>query len=262
MSNQFYSFDYDPVQQGYNTSTWRTVYGDADVVGGQLVITKGAILHYGDIVRGDVVFSLNMPAPVFDDNVTIGLTQYNKGAYLYFKVDDGVLTAEVSDGVTSTSSAAIAWDTAWTSTDTEFRIKWEAGMASFFIDGKLKAVFNDTYALGVPTTIIPGCPMSLYMANDSVSSVLLDYITVKGIQGFVMSEGNADSSFELIARESDRVVISENTTLLIPVLFANNGIIFDGISVSEGITMFTDILYAPGVVQNINISESVTVARI
>ena len=255
MANQYFNFGYNPVQQGFNASTWRTIYGDAAVSNGKLAITKGAILHYADILRGDATFSVKTSvAPAFDDNFTFGFLQYAKNVYLYFKVNDGVLTAETSNG-TVTTSTVIDWQTEWTNADTEFRIKWEAGTATFFIGGQFKVAKNDTYTLEVPVVLIPGDPMSLYMANDSVSTVLLNYITVKSIQSFVMSEGNSDSRFETFVTESDRARITESVTAAMAAAEAVNKA--DTANISEAVTIQND--RNNSVSDTTNMSESVTV---
>jgi hypothetical protein len=235
MSNQYINFTYDPAQEGFDLDTWRLVYGDADIVGGQLQLTKAAIIHYGDILRGDAVFSINIAKPVLGDNSRFGFIQYNKNAYLLFQIVDGVLTAECSNGTTIASSAVIDWDDDWTDVDTEFRIKWEAGTATFFINKQFKAVFNDTYNLGVPVKLIPGSPMSLYATTDAPDLMLIDYIEVKGIQGFVMSEGNADSSFEMIVKESDKVRITENIVTAMVDDEADSQV--QAVSISEAVVM-------------------------
>ena len=235
MANTYTNISYDPAKQGYSTSAWRTMYGDVSIVSGQLELNKASILHYGDITRGDAVFSINIGAPVPGDNSKIGFTQYSKGAYLYFKITDGVLTAECSNGTISSSSSEIAWVDDWTDTDTEFRIKWEPGTATFFIGGQLKAVFSDTYVLEQPTVLVPSCPMSLYVASDSPDLMLLDYIIVKGIQSYVVSTGNADSSFEITVRESEKLNISESVT--VANALDNSISEVDSIEVSESTTV-------------------------
>lgn len=214
MANQYFNISYDPAKQGFSADTWRKMYGDVAISAGQLELNKASILHYGDILRGDAVFSINIGAPVAGDNSRFGFTQFNKGAYLIFQISDGVLTAECSNGTISASSAVIPWNSSWTDTDTEFRIKWEAGMATFSIGGQFKVVFNDTYTLGVPTILVPGSPMSLYVASDSPDLMLLDYIIVKGIQSYVVSTGNSNSSFEVIVKESDKMAISDVITAI------------------------------------------------
>jgi hypothetical protein len=143
MSNKFFNFYFDPVLQGYDTSAWRTLLGVPTIVSSQLQITPTAkIIHYANILRCDAVFSVTIPAPTSGDNRRFGLVQYSKNEYIYFKITDTVLTAECSNGVTS-SATAITWQTAWTNTATEFRIKWEAGAAKFYVAGNLETTLSE-----------------------------------------------------------------------------------------------------------------------
>ena len=263
MANQYFNITYDPSRQGFSTSTWRLLYGDAAVVGGKLQITKGTIISYSDILRGDATFSINMATPVKGDNSRWGFIQYNKNAYIYFQIADGVLTAQVSNGTNTDSSAVIPWDTNWSGVDTEFGIKWEAGRVVFTIGGQYKTVIDDTSSVdAVAQSAIPGCPLSLYVASDDGSGLLLlDYIVVKGIQSYIPSEGNANSSFEVFITESDKLNITDVPTIFYKNWIVNNGIISENLQTTESVTLF----YKNWIVNNgvlpqvINISESVTV---
>lgn len=261
MANQYYNISYDPLRQGFDTDTWRLVYGDAAVVGGQLRLTKAAIIHYGDILRGDAVFSINIGTPALGDNTEFGFIQYNKNAYAVFQIVDGVLTAEVSNGTITRTSATIAWNTDWTDVDTEFGIKWEAGSVTFTIGGQFKARIDDASATdAIALSVIPGCPMSLYVASDSPDLFLLDYIVVKAIQSYVMSTGNADSTFEILVKESDKVNISSVVTdIKITPLHTNNGIIAETPKIREVATVYVEpITSIPTIIETPKIRESVT----
>lgn len=257
MANQYYNISYDPAKQGYSTDTWRTMYGDVSIVSGQLQLNKASILHYGDILRGDAYISINIGAPVAGDNSKFGLTQYSKGAYTYFQISDGVLTAEVSNGINSRSSAIIPWLASWTDTDTEFRIKWEAGMVSFFIDGQIKAIFDDSSSVdALATAVIPGCPMSIYIASDSPDLMLVDYIIVKSIQSYVISTGNSNSSFEVVVKESDKLNISDVPVMKMVDMAINKA---DILNITEASTVIRPELVATvSTNDSLDISESNT----
>jgi len=173
MSNQYFNFSYDPIRQGYDSTTWNTILGVPVVAAGKLSIANAGIIHYADILRGDFIFNVNISAPAAGDDIKIGLIEYNKDAYLYFKIEDDVFTAETSNGV-DTNSISLTWDSSWDNTDTEFRIKWEAGDVTFFIGGQFKATLSDI--------TIPGDPLSLYVYSDSTNPLLLKYIDAKDIQ--------------------------------------------------------------------------------
>lgn len=256
MVNQFYNFNYDPAKQGFDASTWRKVYGDVSVVNGQLQFTRGFIIHYGDILRGDATFNINIAAPFADGDTTFGFTQYSKGVHAYFKISGTVLTAETSDG-TTTKSEVITWSSAWTDTDTEFRIKWEAGLVTFFIGGQFKTSIGYSAPLDVVESIVPNDSMSLFISSDSTDLFLLNYITVKSIQSYLMSEGNDNSIFEPFVRESDRINISEVITMGQGTEMRIDKI--DSISISENIILTTSITDPNGIIDSIEITEDITV---
>jgi len=181
MSNETFSFYYDPTRQGYDANTWSTISGAPIVVANHLSLGNSEIIHFADLLRGDLSMSIGIDAPAAGDAKQFGFMAHNKDAHLTFKIADDVLTAESSDGVT-VYSQAIDWNTDWSNVDTVFRIKWEPGIAFFYIDGQLKATFSDAYALGVPTIVIPGDTMSIYISNNANSALSLDYFEVLGIQ--------------------------------------------------------------------------------
>lgn len=190
MANQYFNFYYSPTRQGFDSSTWQTLFGNPNVSNNDLVLKNSSIVHYGDILRGDARFNLNMSAPAAFKSRKFGFLQPNKNAYAYFSVDGAVLTANCSNGSTTTSTV-IDWQSAWTNTDIEFRVKWEAGMVSFYIGtvgtAVLQAVISDAS--------VSGSPMSLYVENATSDNLNINYIDVLSIQSLVTVVGNEDSVF-------------------------------------------------------------------
>jgi len=186
MSNQTFNFYYDPVRQGYDTDTWTTLSGAPVVAANKLSLTNAGILHFADLTRGDASFAITMAAPVAGDSAKIGFIEYNKGAFLYFNVTDDVLTVESSNGTIS-STTVVDWNSDWTNTKTVFRIKWEAGMATFYIGSQFKLTLSDTYVLEIPTVLIPGDSMSLYVDKPSAGALLVSYIEAMGVQSSILS---------------------------------------------------------------------------
>jgi hypothetical protein len=256
MSNQFYNLNYSPTAQGFDAGTWRTLYGDVAVVSNQLQLTKAAIIHYGDILRGDAVFNINIAAPFASGDSKFGFIQYSKNEYAYFKISGPVLTAETSDGVTA-YSVPITWESQWTDTNTEFRIKWESGSVRFYVGGQLLVTIGESSLLNVPVSVVPNDPMSLFIASDSTDLFLLNYITVVGIQSYLMSEGNDNSVFEPFVKESDRISISESVTVAHAAAADVN--IVDSINITENNTQTIDYTHPSGLISTLSITEGVTV---
>lgn len=186
MSNQYFNFYYDPVRQGYDLNTWKTLLGIPAVVGNQLTLANAGVIHFADILRGEATFNINISTPVAGDDIKVGFKEENKDEFAYFKVADDVLTAEISDG-TTVESVAITWNTDWNLTNTEFKIKWEAGKVTFSIGGVVKAQIGEQSTLNIPVSTVPNDPMNLYIYSDCANPLLLKYIDVKGISSLMWS---------------------------------------------------------------------------
>ena len=262
MSNKFYNLNYSPAAQGFDPGTWRKLFGTVTVTGNQLQFTQAAIIHYADILRGDATFNINIAAPLSDGITQFGFKQYNKNEYAYFQINGPTLTAESSDGITTSVSVPIPWQTGWTSTNTSFEIKWEAGAVRFFVGGNLMATIGCDSTLDIPVNVVPNDSMSLYLYSDSLDVFLLNYISVVGIQSYLMSTGNSNSVFEPFITKSDRITITDVPTFYWKNYIAGNGILSDNINVSDVNSMLMKILIANnGInVDNSQITESVTVS--
>ena len=201
MSYKYTNLYYDPIREGYSTESWRTLWGLPVVSGSTLSLSDSSMIHYGDILRGDAVFNLNLSAPAFGDDKRFGFRQHNLNAYAYFDISDSVISAKVSDGTTS-GSTTITWQTAWTSADVEFRVKWEAGTVKFYVNGGLQADVNETY--------VTGLPMSLYVENLATSSTLLNSINVVGIQTYRLAVGTNSDLSDFSVKVGEAVNLSED----------------------------------------------------
>lgn len=181
MANQFINFYYDPQRQGYDTTLWKTIAGTPSISSNKLRLNAATIIHYGDILRGEFVFNVTIPAvPTSGDSRQIGLAQLNKGSYAYFDVTGAVFSAKVSTGTSSTSTA-ITWQAAWTNVATKYTIRWEGGLIKFFVGGALQATMSNTGT----TTYLTGDPMSLYVSNSNSDNMDITDINAKQIQSYV-----------------------------------------------------------------------------
>lgn len=253
MSNQYINFFYDPTRQGFDTESWSLISGNTPVAAsGIIAINASAIYHYGDILRGDITMLLYVPtAPTSGDSRVFGLYHYGKGSYLTFNISGTTFTASSSDG-TNTNSVAITWQSSWTAAYTKFRIKWEAGLAHFFVGGVQQAVISDTS--------ITGGPMSLYIANNNADNLNLQYIDAKGIQSYYMNTPLSGSiTFGRAISKNDTLTISESITALMAIFVQN--LITDTATVTESVSLGSGVgflLGAPSKSEALTVTESVT----
>lgn len=251
MSNQYFNFYYSPARQGFDSSTWRALYGAPIGSGGNLLLSDTAMIHYGDILRGDAAFGLNLAAPGTGLSKRFGFYQPGRNSYAWFNITGTVIKVECSNG-SNTTSTLLTWQSAWTSTDTEFRVQWEAGAVSFYVGGVKQLVISDSS--------VTGDPMSIYIANDSDDTIILKYIDVKSIQSFLMGTANEDALFaQNYVYVASGIATTEAVTMLMKILDVNSLTgVSDSVSISENVTV---TLYWPiSVVDSINVTESKTVS--
>jgi hypothetical protein len=167
------NFTYDPTKNGYNTTTtWKTIVAGAGptTVSGRLVLDGGTVAHYGDILKGEVTFDVNVPvAPAATVEHVFGLAQSTIMAGVYFSIGT-TLNCIVSDGTTTTTSADIDWSPDWTNVPVTFKIIWESGLVKFYIGGtKVMTMAGDE---------IPSIPLSIYLHDDSDTAMSVGNISV------------------------------------------------------------------------------------
>lgn len=231
MSNQYFNFYYDPTSQGFDPLSWRSLFGTPTMAGTRLSVSSSTIIHLAQMLRGDFVFNLRLSAPASGDDRQIGLIQYNKNEYIYFRILDGILTAETSDGVTAYSTP-ITWQSEWSDVSTDFRIKWEAGSAKFYINGSLQATIGYSSLLDIPVSAVPNDAMSFFISDyGSTTPTLLNYIDASAIQSYLLLTSNSGVIQNNPIEELDRVAITESVTATV-----DN----PGASVVESITI-TDV---------------------
>jgi hypothetical protein len=176
MSNQYYNFYYDPIRQGYDLDTWSTITGAPVVASNVLSLDAASVIHYADILHGDSTFSINISEPAAGDDIVFGFHDLNQVAGVGFRVTDDDLYADAFIGANITSTL-IAWEAGWTDINTEFRVKWDAGRAIFYINGTERVVTSDEN--------VPGGTLNLYIKSDSTNPLSLNYIIVKGVQNLI-----------------------------------------------------------------------------
>ncbi len=244
--SSYYNFLYDPSRQGYDSSVWRTAYGSPGVQSGQLVLQQAAAIHYGDCVKGDYTFEVNVPnSPEGGESRRWGLYSPNRGAYAWFSIEGEQLLAQVSDGTTS-SETAITWSSAWTGVDTQFRIIWEAGLVHFYVGSNEQATLSGD---GVPRT-----PLALYLSNANVDYMTVGYITARGLQSFYMNIDLDDTVFAGgDAFVAELVTITENVSKVLSLQLST---VIDTGTVTESVTQQL-LLLLPAVAETVSVAEDV-----
>jgi len=262
MSTLRTSFYYDPIRQGYDTNSWRTLSGAPGLVGGgRLAIdtqtgSAGSAIHYADILKGDISFNVNIPADPASVAASrqFGVYAPNTAAYVLFSVRNGALYCETSDGINSTVSSSILWDSTWSAANIIYRIRWESGSVKFLINGTQVAAISDSS--------VPCGALSLYLFDDSTSFMTVGDINVRGTQSFVMNLKTSDTtSFSGLLQITDIVTVSENYAMFFPKLVIPNtaGLPFESVTVSESVTMYIVTLRIPFV--SGGLSDTVTVTE-
>ena len=250
MSNKYTNFYYDPLREGFDSSVWRILDGEPTVGANQLRLSTAEITHYGDLWRGDITMNLNIPVPANGARKSFGLIQLNKNAYLYFDITNTTFSAKTSNG-TNTNSVTITWQTAWSSVNTDFRIKWEAGTAKFFVDGVQQAAISDIS--------IPGDSLSFYIKNDNPDVITLKYIEAKSIQVWILHEALENTSNEPLIFEGESLTIAEAITMSPATTMAAN--VNDALTITESRTVSHALAITSNVNDALTITESRTVSH-
>lgn len=200
------SFSYDPQRQGYDTTLWRSLFGFPVVESGSLVFNFASAVHFGDCRKGNFIFGATIPsAPADGQFRQWGMYSHSLGAYLLFDITGSTFSAKTSDGNGNTNSSTISWQTAWTNTETEFRINWEAGRAVFSVGGVVQATISDDS--------ISGRTMSLYASNTSEDNLKIRYIDASSIQSYILTPSPEDSTWQPAGFVFDKLSLVEGITV-------------------------------------------------
>lgn len=231
------SFVYSPIRSGYDNNVWETLAGSPAITGGgrlQFDPTgtgeSGTAIHYADILKGDIDFDVNIPAvPGTVNSAIFGLYSPNTLAYIVFTIGGGGMTCDTSNGITSDHSSAILWNTDWTGVAIHCRIRWEAGLVKYFINGS--CVYT------VAGACVPARPLSLYCFDDAGAAAGLSFgdITVRGSQSIYLNPKTTDaSSFSGSLETSSKITVTDVPTIFIPILkpsVSDNVVVVDSPSV-------------------------------
>lgn len=190
MSNERISFYYDPQRQGYDTALWKTIGGVPAVNGNNLRLTSASIIHYGDVLRGELTLKLTVPlSPGIGQTREFGFKQLASGACATFKIVGDVFSATTSDG-TNTDTTVLTWNANWAAASTTFKIVWLGFEASFYINGERVAKVRPDYtgdpSLGpVGVDSIPKGPLSIYIANGCADNLDVQVIEADNLINYI-----------------------------------------------------------------------------
>ena len=252
------SFTYSPARQGYDSNYWRTLMGSPAVLGtGRLQVDPngsgqgGAAIHYADILKGDVSFSVNWQgAPGTDNQSIVGLYNINSGAYVVFTMG-ATLTCDTSNGTTADHSTAIPWNSDWSGANVDFRIRWEAGLVKYYINGS--CVYTCSSALGVSP--IPAGPLALYLYDNATGNpgMSVGSIDVRGAQSIVFNTKTSDTSVpDPIVMMSEKSTVTDVPTVKIPILVPS---VTDSMSVSDVPVEYITVLMPPVVTEALTVTD-------
>jgi hypothetical protein len=184
------NFNYDTQRQGYDTNLWHTLAGApfSDLNGriqvGAGTGVAGAAVSYTDITKGDVSFDINVgTAPNVAFARYFGLSNASATQYVRFKIGEN-MTCQTSDGVTTTESPTIVWNSDWEGTNTFFKIVWQAGFVKFFI--------NFVRVYQVADSSVPHGPLSLYLYDNSTDAMTIGNMVVRGSQSVIVNPKTSD----------------------------------------------------------------------
>ena len=145
MSNELFNFYYDPARQGYDTTLWKTLSGTPGIVSSDLDLNAAGILYYGDIKDGDFTFDLVVPTvPSPGDTRIWGLAQANSQIAIAFMISGVDFNAVIMNEDGSTCTKLITtFEPGWAAAPIKYKISWKGSYVYFYVDGVLKAEFND-----------------------------------------------------------------------------------------------------------------------
>jgi len=259
-----HNFYYDPVRQGVGKSVWNWYSATPYQNGGYLVLLDGAGVMYYDLGKGCVSFVLNVPHNPTD----FSTRQWGLKAgddYVLFDVSGGTFQAKAASTIGSvTASKVIAWDnTNWTGADVTFMIRWEAGMATFYINGVVYAVLSDVSLTTGPIlpSPIPCGPLSPFINNTGGDLFMIESVVGQGLQTLILNPAEVAGDNPgpgPISYMRDKLTASEVVTITNSSLGTNT--VSDSVSTAGDADVVTESLdVASGVSDSMTVGEAKTV---
>lgn len=242
-----HNFYYDPIRQGDGRGVWNWYSGDPFQSGGYLVVLQGSGIMYYDCGKGLLSMTLNVPTDASTAGRQWGLRAGDD--YVLFDVSGGTFQAiTASTRSTETGSVVIPWDAAWTSTDTTFMIRWEAGIATFYVNNIKRAQISDES--------IPYGPLSPFIMTTGSDLFRIKSVVGQGMQTLILNpvETSADGG-QPMGLASEIVTISEAVTMHASSFLPS---ITETLTNSEAVTIEA-LSLLPSIVDTNSVAEDVAV---
>lgn len=169
------NFYYDPVKQGYETTTFKTLGGVPAINGSILRLTSASTVHLADLYKCDMTIEMIVPvAPTAGHSRFFGFSNLALGSSLGFDITGLVFSAVATDNNGNTTSVVIPFVADWAAVKTSYTIQWRGPQAIFLVNGQRVAKLTD---LAVPKNA-----MSLYLSNQVADNMDVSGIDFKNIE--------------------------------------------------------------------------------
>jgi len=145
-----------------------------------LTFNADTAIQYGQFTGGSASFSTIFPnPPTAGEDKKIGLFSQAKGAGIYFHLNGTAFNAVATDG-TNTKTVEITWGD-WEDTEPIFLIRWEAGLAHFYIAGTKVAMI----AFADENILLANTPLALYISNANSDELRVGFIEVTNAGSYI-----------------------------------------------------------------------------
>ena len=173
-------YTYDPIIKGADTTYWAVITGVLSVVSNKLRFNADRHASFLQHLYGDYIFRVNIPANlVASDNRIVGLrlpAAPTVGS-IYFEWDsDAVFSAKSYDNFGNQKKTTIAWDSDWSGSEIDYRIRWEKDRIQFHVNGIIKA----THDANIGTT-----PLPIDISNVNADNMDVGAIEVRQAQAII-----------------------------------------------------------------------------
>lgn len=184
IARTLFSYVIDAQIDGLATTIFTTTSGTPAVSSNKYRLNNAAIRSNFELLFGEVVFPVTIPtAPTAGHGRRLGFRTYGPAGNgsIYFEVSGAVLSAKVITNAGTTFTEVIPWNSAWTNTQTLFRLGWGEKAAVFTIgsgSNQTQVVIN------VGVTEFINLPAYLVVESTVADNMDLPYIELNNVGRF------------------------------------------------------------------------------